>query len=601
MARLRPSQTIDGATSALRGVQNQMREATLPTDWRAQDLKSYLDQPFEVRPAGAGTSALRTRYGQPLYILMGVVGLVLLIACANIANLLLARATARRHELSVRLALGASRWRLARQLLAESLMLAGAGAIGGVMFAAWGSQVLVAQLTTDTNVVFLDLSLDWRVLAFTSGVAAATALLFGTAPAWRATRVHPMESLKEQGRVIAGESRLGVGSALVAAQIALSLVLVVGAGLFMRTFSSLATLNLGFDRDPVLIVNVNVRRAEPDPLKRMPLFERIRDAAAAAPGVASAAVSYVTPVSGSTWNTSITKAAGVSIEPDRREMYIHLVTPGWFRTYGVPILAGRDFDGGDRPGGTKRVLVNETAVRKFFGGANPIGQRLEEPGGPNNPAPAYEVIGVVKDAIYRDLRETVPATMYRAMTQETSHLAAVSVSVRAADGQAAALTRPLAAAIGGLDKDLALTFRPLADQVGATLIRERLLAMLSGFFGVLALALAGLGLYGVMSYAVSRRRTEIGIRMALGAAPSRVMRLVLTRVVVLVAIGAGAGVAISLYASRFVSALLFGLEPRDPVTVIGAVVVLASVGLVASALPAWRASRIDPTRALRET
>jgi predicted permease len=315
MARLKPGQSVDAGTAAIRGVQPLIRDATMPQDWRPADATTYLQEKFTLVPAGTGNSSLRRRYERPLLTLLVVVGLVLLIACANIANLLLARATARRHELSVRVALGASRWRLARQLLAESLVLASSGAAAGMIIASWASRLLVRQLSTQTNTVFLDLSLDWRVLAFTIGVTVATAILFGTAPALRASGVAPMEALKEHGPTFArGASagrrvglagRVTLSNSLVVAQVALSLILVVAAGLFMRTFSSLANLHLGFDRDRVLLVNVNAQRTEIPPADRLAAYERIRQSVLAVPGVAVAAVSVVTPVSGMTWNNRI--------------------------------------------------------------------------------------------------------------------------------------------------------------------------------------------------------------------------------------------------------------------------------------------------------
>jgi predicted permease len=599
MARLKPQQSLDAGIAALRHVQPQIREATLPPDWRAEELKSYMTDPFTLVPAGTGTSSLRTNYRQPLYLLMGIVALVLLIACANVANLLLARAAARRHEFSVRLALGASGWRISKQLLVESLALSGAGAALGIVLALWGSRLLVRQLSTQANVVFLDLSLDWRVLAFTTAVAMATALIFGLAPAMQATRIQPMESIKEQGRTIAAESRVGFGSALVVAQISLSLVLVVGAGLFMRTFSSLAALNLGFDRDPILTVGVSLQTITSDDEARRALYQRVLDATRAEPGVASASLSAIVPVSGSMWNTTIQNPPGLSLTGRQREMYVNHVSPDWFRTYGTPIVAGRDITDRDTHDGPPVTLINETAARRFFSGANPIGQTIRQVGDKPT-SPPIEIVGVVKDAAYSGLREMIPATMYRPFVQESAAEPATNLSVRTAARSPALLTRGIASALGSVNPNLALTFRPLADQIKASYIRERMLTMVSGFFGGVALLLAGIGLYGVMSYAVTRRRLEIGIRLALGASPNSIIRLVLRRVVVLVLAGVIVGGTLSLWLGKFIGALLFNLQPRDPATLAGAIAVLAGIGLLASAVPAWRASRIDPTKVLRE-
>jgi predicted permease len=531
---------------------------------------------------------------------MVVVGVVLLIACANIANLLLARATARRHELSVRVALGASRTRIARQLLSESLLLAGLGAMLGLVLAQWGSRLLVRQLSTSTNNVFLDLSLDWRVLGFTAGVAIATAVLFGMAPALRGMRVQPNDALKSQGRGVIGDGRLGLGNVLVVVQVALSLVLIVAAGLFVRTFASLAGRDPGFDRHPILVASLNAQRAQLEPDQRAQLFRRTLDAAAAVPGVASAALSAVTPISGSTWNNRIELPDGPALSERERMTYINLVSGGWFGTYGTPIIAGRDFTHADTMGAAPVAIVNETFAQKFAYGKNPVGTRVREPAFGSRPAIERQIVGYVKDAVYRSLRDPVPPTMYIPYAQQPEPPSFMSISVRAAGGSPALLTKPLAAVLTDVNRDLAITFRPLEDQVNAALTQERIVALLSAFFGGLALLLAALGLYGVTSYAVSRRRTEIGIRMALGAAPGGVVRLVLRRVAILVGLGVIVGTAVSLWAGRFVATLLYGLEPRDPFTVVAAAAVLGTIGALAGWLPARRASRVDPARVLRD-
>jgi predicted permease len=605
IGRLKPGQSLDAATSQLRGVQPQIREAARPSNQRPENAARFLADPFSVQLAAAGTSSLRRGYQQPLYILMAVVGLVLLVACANIANLLLARASARRHEMSVRMALGSSKWRIARLLLIESALLSATGATAGLLFARWGSRLLVTQLSSQNNVVFLDLDLDWRVLGFTTLAAVATTVLFGLAPALRAVRVPPMESLKEQGRTIRGESRFSLGSALVAAQVALSLVLIVAAGLFMRTFSSLATMHLGFDRDPVLVVDINARRSAPDLASRVALYGRLREAAAAVPGVSAASLSVVTPVSGSTWNTLLETVDDRTLPSNDREIYVNHISPAWFRTLGIHLAAGRDLDDRDVAGTPDVAVINQTAARKFFPGTNPLGHTLRELGNPADTPPTRTIVGVVDDAVYNNLRIAVPPTMYLAVAQFHSPNSAMSLpgidlSLRVASGAPALLIRPVAAALEGVDKNLALSFRPLRDYIDSSLTRERLLAMLSGFFGGLALLLAALGLYGVMSYVVSRRQTEIGIRMALGATPGRVIRLVFQRVTAVLAAGVVFGTVLSLWLSKFVGSLLFGLQPRDPTTLVAAAALLAAISAVASWIPARRASRIDPTRALRE-
>jgi predicted permease len=399
---------------------------------------------------------------------------------------------------------------------------------------------------------------------------------------------------------VIGDSRFGIGNLLVVVQVALSLILIVGAGLFMRTFTSLAKLSLGFDRDPVLVANVNAARTGLEPEQRPDLYERLRRAAAAVPGVSSAAASAVTPVSGSTWQFAVERVDDRVMPDKERGVYVNLVSPGWFQTFGTAMLAGRDFTNRDTKAAQHVVIVNEAFARKFTNGQNPLGHHLRQPEYPERPAVDQEIVGYVKDAVYRSLRAPVPPTMYVPIAQQPQPPSGISISVRAAGGSPARLTKSLAAALTSVHPDITLTFRPLAEQVNNSLIQERVVAMMSGFFGGLALLLAGLGLYGVTSYSVSRRRTELGIRLALGSGPGGVVRLVLRRVAILVGLGVILGSAVSLWVSRFVTTLLYGLQPRDPLTLAGAGVLLVAIGGLAGWLPARRASRIDPARVLRE-
>jgi predicted permease len=527
---------------------------------------------------------------------------VLLIACANIANLLLARANARRHEISVRVALGASRWRVARQMLAESALLALCGSALGLLLAQWGARMLVLEMSGPATASALDVGLDWRVLLFTTGVTTVTALLFGIVPALRSTRVPPNEAIKQQGRAIVGESRFGFGSMLVVAQVALSLVLIVGAGLFMRTFSTLSNVRLGFEPAPILIVNVGAKRSAIPITERAVLYERLRQAAAAVPGVRSAALQSVTPLTNSSWDSLIENPEGMSLPESERIVHMNEVSEGFFATYGTPIVAGRDFAPQDGASAPKVVLVNETFAKKYFKGANPVGRWIRNDPSPGEHPPRREIVGVVRDAVYVSLRDAIPPTAYVHTLQAEKPGPGTTIAVRAASGSPALLTRSLAEALSRVDRDVTLTFTPYADTVRAATAQERVVAMLSAFFGGLALLLAGLGLYGVMSYAVSRRRTELGIRMALGAGPAGAVRLVLLRVAVLVGLGVASGAALSLWAAKFLasSSLIYGLQPRDPATLLTAALVLSAIGGLAGWLPARRASRIDPARVLRE-
>jgi putative ABC transport system permease protein len=607
LLRLKHGQSLQTATATIRGIQAELVPANAPP---------FVKQPIVLAPAAEGTSlpnagagGLRQRFERPLMTLLAVVAFVLLIACVNIANLLLARATARRHELSVRIALGASRWRLARQLLVESLVLATAGASVGVLFAAWASRALVAQLSTSVSRVVLDLSLDWPVAVFTAALTIATAFLFGIAPAFRATRLAAMDALKAQGRRAAGGGTGHLSSALVVVQVALSLVLVVAAGLLVRTFERLAFVPLGFDADRVLVVNVDTTRARTDPASRLAFFDRLARAVAAVPGVARASASTWTPLSGGG------ALLGVDVpgtpQATERGVVANFVSSGWFATYGTPFRAGRDIDDRDTATALPVIVVNEAFVRRFFAGRSAVGESVSLSG----PKKTMTVVGVVGDAVFRSgrmipgvaslaLRDGVPPMIYIPLAQSAgvappSFSTTFSLSVRAAGGSPATLAPAVATALTAIDPDVAFTFRPLDDYVDASLSQERMVAALSGFFGLLGLLLGGLGLYGITSYSVALRRTEIGIRLALGAAPGGVMRLVLSRVALLVGAGVVVGAVASLWASKFVAALLFGLDARDPTTFAAAGVVLAVVGGVAGWLPARRASHTDPAIVLR--
>ena len=605
IARLKPDQTIDDAMRALNAVRPQVRQATLP-DWSADMLKQYLDQPFALASATAGAPQFKNRYREPLVIIMVTVGLVLLIACANIANLMLARANARRHELSLRLAMGASQFRIARQLLTESLLLSAAGAALGLLLAQGGSRLLVQQLTTYEETVLLDLSIDWRVLGFTAIVTIVTALLFGVVPAFRAGRVEPSEALKEQGRTVAGERTRMLGQPLVVLQVALSLVLVVGAGLFVRTFTKLTTVDLGFDRDPLLLVRLDMQRGGVAPDQRLGIELRAREAARTVPGVAKAAVSNLTPVSGMGWNNGIEVPGGPRLSDREMTVWFNAITPEYFATYGTALLAGRDFAATDREGAPRVAIVNQAFVEKYIGGepANALGRTILTPD-PNRhdgkSTQPWQIVGIVESAAYRRPQDGKEPTLYMPVSQaETRDWPSAVLTVRSSAGRPSLLVKSVAAAVGRVDRRVSMAFLPMSEQFEGKVVRERTIAMLSGFFGALALLLAGIGLYGVTSYGVSRRRMEIGIRMALGADARTVIRLVLGRVAVLVGLGVVIGAAVSFYLSGFVKALVFGLEPRDPWTFVGATVVLAAVGGLAAWLPARRASRVDPIEVLRE-
>ena len=574
-------------------------EATVPQRWGVAEKAEYLKNGLSAVPAANGLSPIRREYQRALMVLMAVVALVLIVACANVANLLLARAAARGREMAIRLAIGAARRRLVRQLLTESVLLAGLGAIAGIAFARWGASLLVGLLSRGQLPVSLDVGLDGRVLAFTLGVAVLTGVLFGLAPAWRATRIDPQAALKANGRGVAeGHSRFTIGKALVVGQIALSLVLVIGAGLLLGTFRKLVTLDPGFRRDGVLIVSVNLRNAGYGPDRYGVVHRDLLDRFRALPGVQAAAASVITPISGSSWNDYIRVDGFTPKGADDALAYFNQATDGFFAAMGTPLLAGRDFDARDRLGAQSVAIVNEALARKFFKGTSPLGKDYRLVQHDSLSAP-IQIVGVVKDAKYKELREETLPTAYLPLSQDSVQSPYANYVLRTA-GAPSSLAPGVKALVAEVNRAIALELTPLSQQVDASLARERLLATLSGFFGALALLLATIGLYGTLSYSVARRRSEIGVRIALGAGRERVMRLVLGEVVRMVIVGIALGAVAAFFSTRVMTSFLFGLSASDPATVVGSATILTVVGLAAGALPAWRAARVDPIAALRE-
>ena len=595
MGRLKPGMTIDQARSQLASISPGMFRATLPT-YRPEDEQHYLQFKLGAYPAGTGISQLRRQYESPLWLLLATTGLVLLIACANLANLMLARATAREREIAVRLAIGASRGRIVRQLLAESLLIAAIGSAAGAVLAQWLSRFMVGFLTTENNRIFVELSLDWRIFAFTAALGVLTCLIFGLVPAMRATGLAPGIAMKAGSRGSTDtRERFGMRRALVVAQVALSLVLVVGALLFVRSLRNLMTLDAGFRQEGILVATMDLRRAGVAEARRAALYQQITDRLSSLPGVESAAQALIVPVSGSGWNETII-VDGVKY---KQNVNFNRVSAGYFRTMGTPLLAGRDFDGTDRPGAEQSAIVTELFARTFFPRQDPIGRtfQLDEP--PDQPHFINRIIGVVKDTKYTDLREEFTPLVFLAAAQEEKPVPLLQVVMRSS-APLASITPQVTSVVGQANSNIIVQFQTLPGLVRESLLRERLMATLSGFFGALAGLIATIGLYGVMSYMVARRRNEIGIRMALGAARSDVVRMVMREAGLLLVAGVFVGIALAIAAARTASTLLFGLHPGDPATLAMAAGGLGLVAMLASYLPALRASRLQPTEALRE-
>ena len=598
IGRRAPGVTTQQAAARLAAIAPATFAATVPPDWSTESKLEYVNRTLGAAPAESGMSSLRTRYRGALLTLMGAVGIVLLIACANVANLLLARGAAREREVAIRLAVGAARPRIVRQLLTESALLGLLGAAFALLIGQWGTHALVGLIASDGQPVALDLSLDPRVLGFTVLVAAATTGLFGLVPAWRATRVSPQTAMKTNGRGIAeGHARFTIGKALVVAQVALSLILLVGAGLLVGSLRNLGRVDPGFRPDGVLLVSVDLGRSgapEGWHATRRDLLERVR----AIPGVRSASASDLTPIGGSTWNDFVVEDGPSPTSGDRSLVFFNEVSDGYFATLETRLLAGRDFDEGDVPGAPRVAIVNEATARRIFGAESPLGRRIRTIVGDGVSEP-YTVIGVVEDAKYESLREESSGTVYVSASQNAHPGPSLTLQLRGRGG-AEELVPAVESLVAEALPSATLEFRTLSRQVASSLRRERMLAVLSALFGAVALLLSMLGLYGVMAYAVARRRNEIGVRIALGADRGRVLRLVLGDVARVVAAGLLLGAAAAMGLGSLVRSFLFGVEPTEPGVMALAVVSLATVALAAGFIPAMRASRLDPVAALRE-
>lgn len=604
VGRLRRGQSLAVATDAFRIAQPDIRASALASAGslaHSDDVARYvMAAPFALVSAPAGFSSLRNGYGRALGVMSGIVAVVLLLACVNLASLLLAQADKRRHEVVVRLALGASRPRLIRQFLVESVILAAIGAGCGLVLGALASRALVAQLSTPSSHVYLDLSLSAEVIVLTIGLTGLTTLLFGTVPAFSATRVAPNEILKDQGRSSVVRRRGTWSNGLVVLQVSLSIVLLVSAALFIQSFVRLTTRDLGFEPERVLVTSMDTP-ASISNAERLPMFERTRDVVQALPGVTAAGLSLMTPISGGGFTPPI-EVSGVTAEIGD-EMFGNLISRGWLRAMGTPVLAGRDFDDGDHRGSRRVALVNQTFVARVLRGVSPLGRSITLfPHRPIAQAP-MEIVGVVRDAVYTSLRDDVPPTWYAPLEQFELlefPFSSMNLVTRPKDDTPAALAKHVDAAIRATDARIAPQSIVLQERVHGSVTQERLLAQLAGFFGVVAVLLAGLGVYGITAQAVARRRREIGLRIALGADASHVIRLVIARTAVLLGLGIGGGLVVSFWISSAAEGLVYQVATRDIGSSAAAVALLVITGGVAAWWPARQASRIDPIKVLRD-
>jgi predicted permease len=539
-----------------------------------------------------GFGFIRREFSEPLLMLMAVTGLVLLIACLNVANLLLARAAARRKEIGVRLSLGAGRMRLIRQLLTESLLLSSIGGLLGIAFAFIGTRVLVDLLSGVDLPLAIPFETDVRTLGFMAAISIATGILFGLAPALRATRISTAETLKDAGRGLAG-SRAGMAKSLVGAQVAVSMLLLIGAGLFLRTLYNLKSQDVGYNPDRLLVMRVDPVAAgyRGDDVGRAMknLLDRIRET----PGVRSATFSENGLFSGTESGANVDVEGFTPSSDKDKEVRFDQIGPDYFTKIGIPILLGRDIGERDVPGAPRVVVINDTMAKFYFHGANPLGKHVTAIKTP------LEIVGVVRDVQDHDLRWEPLRRIYVSYFQPIDGITTANFEIRA-EGNSGNLNAALREDVQAVNRNLPiLSIKEERELMDASVIGERLIATLSSFFGLLAVILAAIGLYGVMSYAVARRTNEIGIRMALGAAKSNVVGMILREVVMLIAIGGAIGIVAAYAATQLVKSFLFGLTAMDPVSFGGAALLLALVGALAGYLPARRAANIDPMIALR--
>ena len=597
IGRLKPGWSLDRATAQLNSAAPGIFAATLPSSYDAISTKDYLRFGFRVRPAATGDSPLRQAYEAPLWVLLAFSGLVLLIACANIANLILAKSSARQHEMALRMALGATRARIARQLLVESLLLATAGTAAGAVLAHLLGRALVASIGTQQDQIYLSLMPDWRMLAFTAGTAVLTCLVFGVAPALQALHAEPGAVVKTAGRGFsAGRQRLMVRRGFIVGQVALSLVLVVAALMFVRTFRNLVNVNVGFEQDRVLVAEFDGSALRIPESRRMDFRRELLDHVRAIPGVASAAETAIVPLSGNAWNEFLDiPEKGVK----RKLVDFTEASAGYFATLEVPILAGRDFSEDDTLNSPPVAIVNRAFAQALMGRADATGRTFGVHQDDGKPVKIYRIVGMVGDTKYRDVREAADPIVYVAESQHASPDLDMTVLIRS-DLDMASLIATLKSFAARISPEIVLNFSLMRTSIRERLGRERLMAALSGFYGAVAALLATVGLYGIMSYSVARRTGEIGIRIAVGATRSRILAMVLREASTMLCAGLGLGAAMVAVGGRAVQSMLFGLKATDPVTLALGMGGMAAVALLASAIPAGRAAGIDPMQTLRQ-
>ncbi|MEO7142862.1 MAG: ABC transporter permease, partial [Bryobacteraceae bacterium] len=599
MGRLKPGVAMKQAQANISLVFHRILSGYQIVNLDADHRRDLLGQTIQLREGARGISSLRGQFAQPLYLLMAVVGLVLLIACANIANLLLARATARQKEIAVRLAMGAGRWRLGRQLLTESLLLALIGGAAGVLLAAWGSRILLRIVSSGTSAVPLDVRMDVRVLGFTFGLSILTGVLFGLAPAFRAVRVDLAPTLKENSRGVIGRAgQISLGKILVVGQIAISLLLLIGAGLFIRTLRNLENVALGYQRAKLVVVYIESVSAGYKDQAAADLYLRLLDEIRALPGVRSATFSQNGLFGGSECGTGLYVQGYTPRKKGDTGARCDTVGPDYFSALGIPLLRGRELGRQDTAAATAGCVINQAMAHDFFSGRDPIGKHIRDlfPGSKFE----CEIVGVAQDVRDHNLRGNIPRRFYIPVTHPMGGTPpGVNFEIRTF-ADPAGVVSAVRSRIHEIDKSVPiLNVATMDELVDKRVLQERIIAELSTFFGALALLLASIGLYGVLSYAVARRTNEIGIRMAIGAGQRTVIWMILRETLVLVVVGGVIGIGAAMGLARLISSRIYGVSAADPVTMAAAAATLIAVAMFAACFPAFRAARVDPMMALR--
>ena len=605
MGRLRPGVTMAQAQAVLGGTFETWVATTATKDSERQNLPEFV-----LQSGASGLDNLRRAYSEPVYVLLAMVGLILAIACANIANLLLARATARRREIAVRLSMGAGRWRVVRQLLTESVMLASIGGLAGILLAIWGVQALKALLATSDDPFPLSVDLNWHVLAAAIALTMLTGLIFGLAPALRATQIDVMPVLKEArtGEGSTGPRRFGLSQALVAAQIGISLLLLVAAGLFVRTLSNLRSIEMGFRHENLLVFNVNARQAGHHDPEILSFYGGLEERFRSIPGVTGATVTNSPLIGEGAFGWPIVPAgkpkpadapSGHGSGMGATTTHVLVTGTGFFNVMSIPVLAGREFDSRDRLGSAPVAIVNQAWLKVNLDGVNPVGQRILSLG-PGEKKMEFEIVGVVRNARYDEVKGDFPAVVYLPYEQNLSVPAEEMTYLLRTAGDPLRHAAEVRAIVREADSRIPVTsLTTQAAQIEQGMNEQILFARLCTGFALLALAIACVGLYGTMSYTVARRTGEIGIRLALGAQRDAVVWMVLRDALWLAVGGLAISVPASMAASRLVESYLYGVKANDAISVAGAAGVLITAALIASYVPARRASRIDPMRSLR--